>query len=440
MTIAYDYKTRTSYTEDAAQQKAAHKILLVHQFEPSLPERGYTNRTLHIDLSTLKVTEKAVTQQMKDIFIGGRGFGLWYLWNAIKPTTKWNDPENDIVISPGSAGREHRVRRVGQVARRHAVAAHRHPDRQQRRRLLRPAPEVLRLRRPRDPGQGRAGRRRRHRRPEEDDHDRGGARGEPRQPRGRRGLHARVRRRREGLRQRVGRVGGQGRRAQPDRLPELLVVRPEARRGAAEAGRARRHRHGLPRQEDQGARRARLQDEGRPEPGRGLPADDEGRARAGEGDPRLRRPAVQDAEDRHGAPGRGHGRLRPAAGAQLPVRQAHGHRQDPVDRVGEAVHAGDLRRLLVRLPHGVRQGRRLPQGDDRPLQGPHRHGGRAGVRDVRGPRVQLRHLRARLDPRVELLLRHLRHRHDLVRHLLRVRDGVLPARHPERASGPAASI
>ena len=42
-----------------------------------------------------------MTQQMKDIFIGGRGFGLWYLWHAITPTTKWNDPENDIIISPG---------------------------------------------------------------------------------------------------------------------------------------------------------------------------------------------------------------------------------------------------------------------------------------------------------------------------------------------------
>ena len=119
-------------------------------------------------------------------------------------------------------------------------------------------------------------------------------------------------------------------------------------------------------------------------------------------------------------------------GPQLPVRQAQGHRQDPLGRVGEAVHARDLRRLLVRLPHGVRQGRRLPRGDDRPLQGPRRHGGRARVRDVRGPRVELRHLRARLDPRVELLLRHLRHRHDLLRHLLRVRDGVLAAGHPER--------
>ncbi|MFZ2956466.1 MAG: aldehyde ferredoxin oxidoreductase C-terminal domain-containing protein [Candidatus Ozemobacteraceae bacterium] len=81
--------------------KAAHKLLVEIPFKPSLPERGYNNRTLHIDLTTLTVTEKAVTDQMKQIFIGGRGFGLWYLWNAIKSTTKWNDAENDIVISPG---------------------------------------------------------------------------------------------------------------------------------------------------------------------------------------------------------------------------------------------------------------------------------------------------------------------------------------------------
>ncbi|MBF0501268.1 MAG: aldehyde:ferredoxin oxidoreductase [Candidatus Riflebacteria bacterium] len=84
--------------------KAAHKLLVEVPFKPSLPERGYNNRSLHIDLTTMKVTEKQVTDQMKQIFIGGRGFGLWYLWNAIKPSTKWNDSENDIVISPGPVG------------------------------------------------------------------------------------------------------------------------------------------------------------------------------------------------------------------------------------------------------------------------------------------------------------------------------------------------
>ena len=91
----------TSYSENATKMRKAHKILAETSYKPGLPDKGYNNRTLHIDLSTLKVTEKKVTDQMKEIFIGGRGFGLWYLWNAIKPTTKWNDPENDIIISPG---------------------------------------------------------------------------------------------------------------------------------------------------------------------------------------------------------------------------------------------------------------------------------------------------------------------------------------------------
>jgi len=99
--MKYDYKKRTSYIGDADKMKKAHKVILEVPFNPGTPDRGYNNRTLHIDLTTLTVKEKPVTQQMKDIFIGGRGFGLWYLWNAIKSTTKWNDPENDIIISPG---------------------------------------------------------------------------------------------------------------------------------------------------------------------------------------------------------------------------------------------------------------------------------------------------------------------------------------------------
>jgi aldehyde:ferredoxin oxidoreductase len=101
MTVTYDYRTRTSYIDEIDTKKGAHRVLLEVAFEPSLPERGYTNRTLVVDLTKLSISEKAVTPEMKEIFVGGRGFGLWYLWNAIKPTTKWNDPENEIIISPG---------------------------------------------------------------------------------------------------------------------------------------------------------------------------------------------------------------------------------------------------------------------------------------------------------------------------------------------------
>ena len=50
-------------------------------------ERGYANRTLYINLDTNTIREKPVTQQMKDIFTGGRGFGLKLLWDAVTPAT-----------------------------------------------------------------------------------------------------------------------------------------------------------------------------------------------------------------------------------------------------------------------------------------------------------------------------------------------------------------
>ena len=96
-----DFTKRTEYLEGIDAIKAAHKVLKEVTFTPSLPDKGYNNRSLYVNVGTLAVKEKPVTQQMKDVFIGGRGFGLWHLWNAVKPTTRWNDPENEIIISPG---------------------------------------------------------------------------------------------------------------------------------------------------------------------------------------------------------------------------------------------------------------------------------------------------------------------------------------------------
>jgi hypothetical protein len=45
------------YVEDLERLKAAHKVLLEVPFTPSLPERGYNNRSLHIDLSSRQVKE-----------------------------------------------------------------------------------------------------------------------------------------------------------------------------------------------------------------------------------------------------------------------------------------------------------------------------------------------------------------------------------------------
>ena len=84
--------------------KETPKVLAEFHYEWQPLQCGYAGRTLYINLSDNTIASKPVTQQMKDIFIGGRGFGLWLLWNGLHDNTKWNDPENEIIISSGPLG------------------------------------------------------------------------------------------------------------------------------------------------------------------------------------------------------------------------------------------------------------------------------------------------------------------------------------------------
>ena len=81
--------------------KDGHKLLAEYKYELGKVDKGYTNRSLYINISDNKIESKPVTQFMKDKFVGGKGFGLWGLWNGTTPKTKWNDPENEIVIAGG---------------------------------------------------------------------------------------------------------------------------------------------------------------------------------------------------------------------------------------------------------------------------------------------------------------------------------------------------
>jgi len=83
------------------EMKAKHKLLKEYSYSLGKINKGYANRTLYVNLSENEIKEKPVTQLMKDKFIGGKGFGLKLLWDATKPNTKWDDPENEIIISPG---------------------------------------------------------------------------------------------------------------------------------------------------------------------------------------------------------------------------------------------------------------------------------------------------------------------------------------------------
>jgi len=86
------------------EMKNAHKTLATWTYEWKPLFRGYTDKTLYINVSNNEIKEKAVPAQMKEKFIGGKGYGLRLLWDGTKPDTKWNDPENEINISSGPVG------------------------------------------------------------------------------------------------------------------------------------------------------------------------------------------------------------------------------------------------------------------------------------------------------------------------------------------------
>ncbi len=82
----------------------AHKIVADAPFEIVQLNRGYANRTLHIDISSNTIETKPVTQQMKDLWIGGKGFDLWLTFQLINRDTKWDSPENPLCFSSGPLG------------------------------------------------------------------------------------------------------------------------------------------------------------------------------------------------------------------------------------------------------------------------------------------------------------------------------------------------
>ncbi len=84
--------------------RQSHRLLAEYRYEILPVVRGYANRTLYINLSDMQILSKPVTEAMKKTFTGGRGFGLWLLWNATTPQTRWDSPENELIITGGPIG------------------------------------------------------------------------------------------------------------------------------------------------------------------------------------------------------------------------------------------------------------------------------------------------------------------------------------------------
>ena len=81
--------------------RKAHKVVSTYEYKPKALECGYANRFLYINVGTGEIKEEPVTKKMKELFVGGKGFDLYIMWQKVKDNTKWDDDDNVICFSGG---------------------------------------------------------------------------------------------------------------------------------------------------------------------------------------------------------------------------------------------------------------------------------------------------------------------------------------------------
>ncbi|MCK9326940.1 MAG: hypothetical protein M0P69_15720 [Bacteroidales bacterium] len=89
---------------DIKKMLQAHRLLAEFKYDVTPLDKGYTDKILYLNLSDNSMRIKDVDPLMKEKFIGGKGYGLKLLWEATRPDTRWDDPENEVIISSGPIG------------------------------------------------------------------------------------------------------------------------------------------------------------------------------------------------------------------------------------------------------------------------------------------------------------------------------------------------
>ncbi len=86
------------------EMRSRHTVVAEMAYEPCKLTHGYANRTLHVDVSKNTIEIRPVSEQMKQLWVGGKGFDLWLMFQEITKDTRWDSPENPICFSSGPLG------------------------------------------------------------------------------------------------------------------------------------------------------------------------------------------------------------------------------------------------------------------------------------------------------------------------------------------------
>ena len=82
------------------------EILRQIKYEPARVVGGYTDRILRVNLGTRQITVQELPPGFKDKYIGGRGYALKIIWDEAGRETRYDSPDNILVMASGPLGNE----------------------------------------------------------------------------------------------------------------------------------------------------------------------------------------------------------------------------------------------------------------------------------------------------------------------------------------------
>ena len=74
---------------------------------------GYTDRILQLDLDSLTTSITEVDPDFRRKYIGGRGYAMKMIWDETTEQTRYDSPENILVMASGPLGNEPRFPGTG---------------------------------------------------------------------------------------------------------------------------------------------------------------------------------------------------------------------------------------------------------------------------------------------------------------------------------------
>ncbi|MDD3050194.1 MAG: aldehyde ferredoxin oxidoreductase N-terminal domain-containing protein [Candidatus Cloacimonetes bacterium] len=91
-------------SEHVKKIREAHELITQFKFEGKKLHKGYADRYLRINLDNNEISIHPITEEMKKLWVGGKGFDLWLTFQEITKDTKWDSNENPICFSSGPLG------------------------------------------------------------------------------------------------------------------------------------------------------------------------------------------------------------------------------------------------------------------------------------------------------------------------------------------------